>query len=159
GRRVTARDFDGARVLILGYGLEGASSHRWLRAHARPARVTVADRSTVELVAPADAVFVGRESLTHLQDVDVILRAPGVPSSGAELVAARAAGVRVTSQTNLLLHDCGAQTIGVTGTKGKSTTSSLLAAMLAADGRDVRLVGNIGVPPLDEIPTATADTT
>jgi UDP-N-acetylmuramoylalanine--D-glutamate ligase len=155
---VILRDLAAQRVLLLGYGLEGASSHRYVAA-AGAARIGVADRrENLELVAPADDVWSGPGYLDHLDRYDIVVRAPGMPAFGPELTAARERGIAVTSQTNELLT-AGRTVIGITGTKGKSTTSSLLAAILREAGRETPLVGNIGTPPLDELPVASADAT
>jgi UDP-N-acetylmuramoylalanine--D-glutamate ligase len=152
-------DWRGRRVLILGYGVEGRSTHRYLVEHARPGFLAVADRRRALVFPwPVDAVIEGDDYLAHLDGFDVIVRSPGISAFAPEVVAAAARGAQLTSQTNLLLEARGDSVVGVTGTKGKSTTASLLAAMLRRAGRDVRLVGNIGVPPLDELPTATPDT-
>lgn len=83
-------------------------------------------------------------------DVDVVVRAPGVSRYRPELLAAESAGVRVTTGMALWLEDhADAPVLAVTGTKGKSTTASLAAAILRADGVDVALIGNIGVPVIE----------
>ena len=83
-------------------------------------------------------------------DIDVVVRAPGVSRYRPELAAAEAAGVRVTTAMALWLEDFGdAPVVAVTGTKGKSTTAALTAAILEDDGLQVELIGNIGVPVID----------
>ncbi len=83
-------------------------------------------------------------------EVDVVVRSPGVSRYRPELTSAVAAGVEVTTTMALWLEDhADAAVLAVTGTKGKSTTAALAAAVLEADGRRVELIGNIGVPVLD----------
>ena len=90
--------------------------------------------------------------------VDVVVRAPGVSRYRPELAAAEAAGVVVTTAMALWLEDyADAPVVAVTGTKGKSTTAALAAAILAADGLEVALIGNIGVPVLDTYGAPRAD--
>ena len=146
-------------VGVYGLGREGTAIVRYLRTAAPDATVeayldgdpddavrTVAADLDVMLVGGADAV-VGRLSSG---EVDVVVRSPGVPLRGAGLAAARDHGVRVSSGTNLWFErEAPDNAVVVTGTKGKSTTSSLLAHLLAADCRDVALLGNIGRPLLD----------
>jgi UDP-N-acetylmuramoyl-L-alanine---L-glutamate ligase len=93
-------------------------------------------------VVPPDAV--------DWSEVDVVVRSPGVSRYRPELAAADAAGTAVTTTMALWLEDhADAPVLAVTGTKGKSTTAALAAAILAADGGRVELIGNIGVPVLD----------
>ena len=148
-------ELDGARVCLLGAGREGLSTLAFLRANVPGARLTVADgRDTSDLVA---AVPDGVELLTGdgyadaLGGFDVVVRSPGIPPTRPELVAARAAGARVTSNMALFMAMRAGRVAGVTGTKGKSTTASLLHAMLRSAGLDARLVGNIGHPALTEL--------
>jgi UDP-N-acetylmuramoylalanine--D-glutamate ligase len=92
-----------------------------------------------------------------LGDIDIIVKSPGVSLYRREIQAARAADTRVTSLLNLWFAErLDLTTICVTGTKGKSTTASLLAHMLARLGRRVALVGNIGIP-ITGIDGATTD--
>jgi UDP-N-acetylmuramoylalanine--D-glutamate ligase len=91
----------------------------------------------------------------HLKSFDVLIRSPGVPVDHPALVAARAAGVQVVNPASIWLAERGAdlRVIGVTGSKGKSTTASLLAHLLRRRGESVLLAGNIGVPLLDHLDT------
>lgn len=154
------RALDAARrVGVYGLGREGRAIVRFVRAgwpgtalvvllDGTPDAATraAAEDLEVDLVAGEAAVVARLAS----GDLDVVVRSPGVPLRGAGLTAARDHGVHVTSGTNLWFE---AQqpdnVIAVTGTKGKSTTSSLLAHLLRACGRDVALLGNIGTPLLD----------
>src|SRR5207244_3770209 len=81
---------------------------------------------------------------------DVVVRSPGVSVHHPALVQLRAEGVRVTTATSLWLAERrGRRVIGVTGTKGKSTTAALTCHLLRTGGVAARLAGNIGVPALD----------
>jgi UDP-N-acetylmuramoylalanine--D-glutamate ligase len=83
-------------------------------------------------------------------DIDVVVRAPGVSRYRPELAAARQAGTVVTTATAIWLEDFAeARVVAVTGTKGKSTTAALTAAILRQQGMEVELLGNIGVPVTD----------
>ncbi|MBI4136396.1 MAG: UDP-N-acetylmuramoyl-L-alanine--D-glutamate ligase, partial [Candidatus Vogelbacteria bacterium] len=90
--------------------------------------------------------------LKNLARFDLIFRSPGVPYNLPELVAARNRGVKFSSATRLFFERCPAKIIGVTGTKGKGTVATLLYRILKAVGKDVHLVGNIGVPALAVLP-------
>lgn len=89
----------------------------------------------------------------NLREFDLVLRSPGYPAFCPPLVRAQENGVVISSPMNLFLANCPTKnTIGVTGTKGKGTTSSLLAHILEAAGKKVWLGGNIGIPPFDFLP-------
>jgi len=90
----------------------------------------------------------------------VVVRSPGVSTHREELVALRERGVVVTTATGLWLAQCaGERVIGVTGTKGKSTTAALIAHLARAAGQTVALAGNIGVPALDLLDAQPAQVT
>ncbi|MBP7402064.1 MAG: UDP-N-acetylmuramoyl-L-alanine--D-glutamate ligase [Clostridia bacterium] len=135
------------RVVIVGFGREGRSTWRLLREAFPGMPLAVADRNPVMLPVPdpATALLCGPDYLDALDGFDVMVKSPGVPLLGVPLPP----GLAVTSQTDLFLRHAGCRTIGVTGTKGKSTTSSLIHRILEADGRHALLLGNIGVPVLD----------
>jgi UDP-N-acetylmuramoyl-L-alanine---L-glutamate ligase len=145
-------------VVVVGYGREGRSVHRFLLSAGLATEVAIADRRPVEPAAPVARVHHGPDYLEHLSGYDTIVRSPGVPTGLPELTAARAAGKCVTSATNIFFERSPGRIVGVTGTKGKSTTSSLTARVLAGGLADVRLVGNIGRPALDHIDGATENT-
>ena len=166
--RVTGADSAGSdhdalasarRVAVYGLGREGRAIVTHLRTAAPDAEVVVlldgpaddATRSTagdlgVGLVTGEEAVVAALADGT----IDVVVRSPGVPLRGAGLTAARDQGVTISSGTNLWFErEAPDNVVAITGTKGKSTTSSLLAHLLRGTGRDVALLGNIGTPLLD----------
>ncbi len=100
------------------------------------------------------------EIVAALGDCEVVVRSPGVSVHRPELRALREAGVPVTTATSLWLAERGAAgVIGVTGTKGKSTTAALVCHLARAAGRTARLAGNIGAPALDLLDGEPADVT
>jgi len=135
------------RIVILGFGREGRSSWNLLR-HALPdLPLAVADRSPVTLPEPdpLTTLLCGPDYLDRLDGFDCLVKTPGISLLGADLPA----GLAITSQTDLFLRHADCRTVGITGTKGKSTTTSLIHRMLEADGRHALLMGNIGVPVFD----------
>jgi UDP-N-acetylmuramoylalanine--D-glutamate ligase len=136
------------KVAILGYGLQGQSAYEYWRANGDD--ITVCDRNE-QLELPSDVQpKLGEYYLHHLDGFDLIVRSPSVHPK--DIVAANSPDIlsKVTTVTNEFLHVCPSKnTIGVTGTKGKGTTSTLIAKMLEADGKRVHLGGNIGIPPLE----------
>lgn len=143
------------RVAILGMGLEGQAAWRFLRSHDPETPITLAaekppDPAFQAQLAERDRVVIGPFSEAALEGFDSLVRSPGISPYRESLQRAASAGVRFSSPSSLWFEaHPGAQTVCITGTKGKSTTSALLAHMLAACGYRVRLAGNIGTPLLD----------
>ena len=136
------------RVLILGYGREGKSTLRFLEQYVPDAFVAVADRNESaldEVRQKGLPVFAGERYLEAINRFDVVVKTPGITLREVTV----AAQVEITSQTDLFLSQFHAQTIGITGTKGKSTTTTLVYHLLKSSGCDALLTGNIGIPCFD----------
>lgn len=141
------------KVALLGFGVENKAFLSY--AQAQGAEATVLDQNE-ELADQLQGVKteLGPDYLKDLSRFDVIVRSPGVSILLPELQAAQQAGVLVTTQIQYVLERCPAKVIGVTGTKGKGTTSSLVAHILkqAKATREIEgeiyLAGNIGQPPI-----------
>ena len=136
------------KVAILGFGSQGRAAYEYWS--AKGDEITVCDRAQPDGL-PADlATRIGDDYLKGLDAFDLIVRSPSIHPR--DIVAANSPEIlqKVTTVTDEFLRVCPTKnTIGVTGTKGKGTTSSLIARMLEADGKRVHLGGNIGIPPLD----------
>ncbi|HJU19031.1 MAG TPA: UDP-N-acetylmuramoyl-L-alanine--D-glutamate ligase [Stellaceae bacterium] len=146
-----AADLGARRVAVWGLGREGRAAIGFLRRRCPTLSPVLLDEAA-DRAPPPDGgdlccVF-GREDIARtLAGIDVIVKSPGVSLYHPLIAAARARGVAVTSLLNLWFAEKPAlTTICVTGTKGKSTTASLLAHILAGLGRRTALAGNIGVP-------------
>ena len=129
----------GKRILILGFGREGRSTLRFLNKYMPDATVAVADKNEMEAVQ-----HFGTGYLEAMYDYDIVIKTPGISLKDFDTK-----GVEITSQTDLFLGQFHHQTIGITGTKGKSTTTSLIYHLLKSAGRDAILTGNIGIPCFD----------
>ena len=97
-------------------------------------------------------MFRGPEHLDRLRDCDVVFVSPGVPWRQPVFEELRRSGVRISSAADWFMSRHGAATIGVTGTKGKSTTASFLGHLLQQVGVDAVVAGNIGTPLSDLSP-------
>lgn len=129
-----------AKIAILGFGLEGKSTLKFLK------------EKEYENLQVFDEKLQGDDienDLTKLSEFDVIFRSPGIHKNHPELVKALEKGAQVTSATKLFFDICPCPIIGVTGTKGKGTTSTLIYEILKDTGKDVYLGGNIGLPALE----------
>ncbi len=129
------------KIAILGYGREGKSLLKFLKKSPRyrKAEIAVLDQQQ------------GKNYLKNLVDFNLVFRSPGVPLNLPQIQKAIKAGVRFSSATKIFFDLCPAKIIGVTGTKGKGTTSTILYNILKKCGRSVLLAGNIGKSPLEII--------
>jgi UDP-N-acetylmuramoylalanine--D-glutamate ligase len=151
----------GQRVLVVGAARSGVAAALLLV--RRGARVTltdrqpaVADRATLE--AAGVALELGSHRLDAFTGADLIVLSPGVPLELAEVVRAREAAVPVIGELELASRWVRGQIVAITGTKGKSTTTTLVGRMLEAAGRRVLVGGNIGVPLSAQVDASTDDT-
>jgi UDP-N-acetylmuramoyl-L-alanine---L-glutamate ligase len=156
-------DLEGQRVALWGAGREAAAAHRALSTFAQPRELTVisdapaSDAEHEQFAAGLPVRFLhGQEGLAALQSSDAVIRSPGISRYRPEARALAAAGVRLTTGTNLWLAEhLEDPVLMVTGTKGKSTTSALIAQLAPQAGASVVLAGNIGSPLLDHLAPGT----
>lgn len=130
-------------IVIAGYGVEGRSNLAYFRRCFPEATLRIADQRPVTDAPDGVAVLAGERVFAQLDDADLVVRTAGLPPREISTKG------KVWSATNEFFARCPVPIIGVTGTKGKGTTCSLIASILRAAGRTVHLVGNIGVPALD----------
>ena len=138
------------KIVVAGYGLEGISNLIYFRRKFPDAEFVVADeRPADKLPAIPDGVklVTGKNVFSEqLDDADLVVRTASLPPRNIKTRG------KIWSATNEFFQEYPAPIIGVTGTKGKGTTCSLIAAILQQAGQTVHLVGNIGVPALDVLP-------
>jgi UDP-N-acetylmuramoylalanine--D-glutamate ligase len=155
-------DFKDKKVAVLGLGIEGRDAINFLL--NRGAKITLFDKKEEQEIDFSGIekekieIITGENYLSSgLAGFDYIIRSPGVYRYNSEIVDAEKAGVIVTSAIKIFFDECPGKIIGVTGTKGKGTTCSLIYEILKADGRDVYLSGNIGKPYLELLPKLKND--
>lgn len=161
------KDFEGKKVGVLGLGIENVALVKYLK--GKNAKITICDQKEKEELGEFLSEIedfddidyrLGSEYLEGLEDFEVIFRSPALPYFGEKIQAAQKAGVEVSSQTKLFFELCPSPIVGVTGTKGKGTTSSLIAGILKKSSQNkgnIYLSGNIGNAPIDFLDKLTAD--
>lgn len=155
-------ELEHATIGVWGAGREIRSFATQLARHVPAARIAVVvlDDVSAEVAPELSGVRVagGADGVAALAGCDVVVRSPGVSIYRPELRHLRDRGVPITTATALWLAEVGGSgLVGVTGTKGKSTTATLVADLARAAGRTVRLAGNIGVPALELLDAPPSD--
>ena len=136
----------GKRVCVLGYGREGRSSVKRIMEAGGYKSLTVSDKRDVSADVPAGVSCVSGDGyLDCLDDYDVVFKTPGIVLN-KDIAEYKC---EITSQTEVFMQAFGDRIIGITGTKGKSTTSSLMYHVLKTAGLDTVFAGNIGIPVFD----------
>jgi UDP-N-acetylmuramoylalanine--D-glutamate ligase len=159
-----AMELEGQRVLVVGLARSGIAAARFLA--ERGARVVASDRKpaselseeVLSLARQGVLLELGAHPPEAFTSAAMVVVSPGVPWDMPELVAARRAGVRVIAELELAYRQIAGTVAAVTGTKGKSTTTAALGAMLREAGRDVRVGGNIGEPLISLVKGTKAST-
>ncbi len=152
----------GRRIAVLGLGVSNRPLVRLLLSHG--CTVTGCDRTprenldeeVLELERMGCTLRLGEGYLEGLE-ADLAFRTPGMHPENPALVSLRSRGCRITSEMEVFFEVCPCKLIAVTGSDGKTTTTSLIAAMLKAAGKTVWLGGNIGTPLLPLCPQMTPD--
>lgn len=139
--------FNSRKVLILGFGREGRSTYDVIRRNLPDKHIGIADRRDLDLNDENVTLHCGENYLDAMGDYDVIVKTPGMSFRDVTVPE----GVEVTCQTDLFLRFSKCICVGITGTKGKTTTSTLIYEMVKQSGKTVSLIGNIGVPVLDNL--------
>ncbi len=155
------RYLSGRKILILGFGREGRSTLRYLETqseHIAPASITVADlKPQTDLPGDIRTVF-GANYLEAIEGQDLVFKSPGISlrdysieHSAKGIFLKEFPGAEITGQMDLFLRFSPARKIGVSGTKGKSTTATLCYQILKHFTPKAYLIGNIGVPVFDHL--------
>ncbi|HLY98214.1 MAG TPA: UDP-N-acetylmuramoyl-L-alanine--D-glutamate ligase [Candidatus Angelobacter sp.] len=145
-------DLNNKRVLVVGIGRSGVAAAFFLE--ERGARVTVSDSKTEaqlqhEIAALLDrgiSIEAGRHGERTFRDQDLIVVSPGVPSDHPQLQQARSLGIPVIGEIELAFRFLQGKVIAITGSNGKTTTTTLIGEILAKSGKKTLVGGNIGTP-------------
>lgn len=139
-------------IAVVGFAREGKSNLEYFRRKFPNANFTIFDeRDELDNALAGAMIVLGAGAFDQVQDFDLVLRSAGVaPYKIAQKD-------NIWSSTREFFAECPAPIIGVTGTKGKGTTCTMIRDILHADGKNVFLIGNIGVPALTELPKITSD--
>jgi UDP-N-acetylmuramoylalanine--D-glutamate ligase len=158
---MTLKDLGEKSVLLLGFGVEGQATYEFLLTNFPGKRIAIADRRSSEEVTSQTVAYpfstntvfhCGKEYLEAIDQYEIIVKTPGIPSSTPALISAHNQGCVITSHLEIFFDLFDSQRIiGITGTKGKSTTTSLIYKILYEAGVEVFLGGNIGEPPLRKV--------
>jgi len=150
--------------LVVGLGRSGLSAALFLRSLG--ASVTVSDTRTAHALAheisklrdAGIAVELGGHGAQTFLQQDCIVVSPGVPLTTPELQQAISAGIPVIGELELAARYLSGHILGITGTNGKTTTTTLIGKLLAEGGPPTQVGGNIGLPVVDLLPNSTPDT-
>ncbi|MBQ6930675.1 MAG: UDP-N-acetylmuramoyl-L-alanine--D-glutamate ligase [Clostridia bacterium] len=129
-------------VLILGFGREGKATLNFLRKHYPDRKFYIADKNAVTLDDKNVQLICGENYLDCINDFDIVMQSPGISLRDVQIKD----GTTVTGEMDLFLRFVPCKKIGITGTKGKSTTTTLTYRMLQAGGVPSMIMGNIGTP-------------
>lgn len=143
------------KVAIVGFGKEGKSTYKFIRKYLKNQKLTIIDNNdkllvnNFELNDDKNLEFVlGIDALSNLEIYDVIIKAPGVRFKDLNISLFKD---KITSQLDLTLKYFKENIVGITGTKGKSTTTSLIYRVFKDQNFDAYLLGNIGIPIFDYV--------
>ena len=145
--------FKDKKVLILGFGREGKSTFNYIRKYLPEKVLGIGDGREQKIEDNFVEYYCGEDYLSHIGKFDVVMKSPGISFANVDIPD----GTYVTCQTDLFMKYALCKKIGVTGSKGKTTTSTLTYKMLCAGGVDCELMGNMGLPVFDYIEEMTED--
>lgn len=134
-------------IVILGFGREGVSTYNYIRKYFPEKPLAIADKKEISLDDKYVTLLTGEGYMDKVFDYELVIKTPGVPIVNIEIPE----NALITCQVDLFLEFAPCKKIGITGTKGKTTTSTLTYNLISEAGYDAYLVGNIGVPVFDII--------
>ena len=143
------KDLENKKILILGFAREGRDTLSFLKKHFPKKIIGISDK--IDFLQPKlTQKYTGDDYLKAIKNYEVVIKSPGIPYK----VLPENSISKITSQTEIFFDNCAGKIIGITGTKGKSTTSSLIYEILKSAGKKVSLIGNIENPVLSYLDKA-----
>ena len=136
------------KIAILGFGKEGKSTYNFIRRYLNKKKLTIIDKVKQEINDEYVDIISGENYLEGLYKYDLIIKSPGITLKDIDISNFKD---RITSQLELVLEVYRKNIIGITGTKGKSTTTSLIYEIIKDQRDKVFILGNIGNPLLDRV--------
>lgn len=150
------------KIIILGFGMEGETTYDFIRNHLPHQKLTIADMNEVIIedypYLQQDEnlkLVLGKNYLNNLEEYDLIIKTPGLSLKDVDISKYKD---KITNQLELVMEFLDVFTIGITGTKGKSTTSTLMYNVIKDQNKNVMLLGNIGEPIFHKIEEMNRDT-
>lgn len=148
----------GKKVAVLGLGISNLPAIEFLHKHG--AVITGCDKNTEDsfdkdtfsfLLSKCSKLQLGENYLDNLCEYDILLKSPGIRPFLPEIENARKSGVVITSEMEIFMSLCPCKIIGITGSDGKTTTTTLIYEMLKQDGKNCHIGGNIGSPLINKL--------
>lgn len=139
--------FENKSVLILGFGKEGQSTYGFIRRFYPDKKIAIADKRKLNVDDKNVELITGDSYLDCLNNYDIVMQSPGISLRDVKIKPT----TEITGQMDLFLRFAECTKIGITGTKGKTTTTTLIYNIVKASGRKCALIGNIGVPVFESL--------
>ncbi len=139
--------FENRTVLILGFGKEGQSTYNFIRRFYPDKKIAIADKRELKLDDKNVVLHTGEAYLDNINDFDIVMQSPGISLRNVRIDES----TEITGQMDLFLRFADCIKIGITGTKGKTTTTTLIYNIVKASGKKCALIGNIGVPVFESL--------
>lgn len=139
--------FENKSVLILGFGKEGQSTYGFIRKFYPDKKIAIADKRNLNIDDKNVELITGDSYLDCLNNYDIVMQSPGISLRDVKIKPT----TEITGQMDLFLRFAECTKIGITGTKGKTTTTTLIYNIVKASGRKCALIGNIGVPVFESL--------
>lgn len=139
--------FENKSILILGFGKEGQSTYNFLRRFYPKKQLAIADKRELDLSDENIIYHTGEKYLDSINEYDIVMQSPGISLRDVNINQ----NTEITGQMDLFLRFAECTKIGITGTKGKTTTTTLVYNIVKASGKKCALLGNIGIPVFESL--------